>query len=224
MATQSRGRCAYCGYETTKGAMARHLAKCPQRQEQIAAAAESGRRAETLYYLRAQSAEYKEFWLDLEVRGPAKLKDIDSYLRAIWLECCGHLSEFTIGRYGKEIPMTKRVEAAFNTNVELNHIYDFGTSSETLIQFVDKRTGPPTTKHPIALLARNLLPAMECLVCGQPATHLCQECLIEEDTSGMLCAAHAQDHPHDSYGEPIELVNSPRLGMCGYEGPADAPY
>lgn len=30
--------------------------------------------------------------------------------------------------------------------------------------------------------------------------------------------------PHDDYGEPIELVNSPRLGMCGYTGPADPPY
>ena len=27
-------------------------------------------------------------------------------------------------------------------------------------------------------------------------------------------------HPHDQYGEPIPLVNSPRLGMCGYDGPA----
>ena len=25
------------------------------------------------------------------------LADLDDFLRAIWLECCGHLSEFTIG-------------------------------------------------------------------------------------------------------------------------------
>jgi len=31
-------------------------------------------------------------------------------------------------------------------------------------------------------------------------------------------------HPHEEYGEPIEIVNSPRLGLCGYTGPADPPY
>lgn len=35
---QSRGQCALCGYETTKGAMSRHLAACPQRQALVARA------------------------------------------------------------------------------------------------------------------------------------------------------------------------------------------
>ncbi len=205
--------------------MARHLAKCPRRQEQIAAAGESGRASETLFYLRAQDAEIKDFWLDLEVRGTAKLKDIDSYLRKIWLECCGHLSQFTPNlQSSDEIAMSRQVGAVFKTAIELAHTYDFGTSSETLIQLVATRSGPPTTKRPLALMARNLQPAAECIVCGQSATHFCQECLIEEGSSGMLCAAHAEDHPHEDYGEPIALVNSPRLGMCGYKGPADPPY
>jgi hypothetical protein len=41
---------------------------------------------------------------------------------------------------------------------------------------------------------------------------------------GTLCDAHAATHPHEDYGEPLALVNSPRSGMCGYEGPADPPY
>ncbi|WP_127011414.1 hypothetical protein ACF3DV_03465 [Chlorogloeopsis fritschii PCC 9212] len=28
----------------------------------------------------------------------------------------------------------------------------------------------------------------------------------------------------DNYGEPIPLVNSPRLSLCGYDGPAEPPY
>ena len=29
---------------------------------------------------------------------------------------------------------------------------------------------------------------------------------------------------HDEYGDPMPLVNSPRTGMCAYDGPAEPPY
>ena len=222
---QSRGRCEYCRYETTKGSMGRHLEKCPQRQERMVGAAQSKRTAEPLYYLRAQDAWNSDFWIDLEVRGSATLKDIDAYLRGIWLECCGHLSQFSIGGWGgREIAKQRRVDAVFRGDVELTHIYDFGTSSETRIKAMGQRMGTPTSVRPMALMARNLMPEAVCIECDQPAKYLCMECLIEEETQGTLCEKHAQDHPHEEYGEPMELVNSPRMGMCGYYGPAEPPY
>jgi hypothetical protein len=222
---QSRGKCAYCDYETTKGAIHRHLAACPKRQAVILEADKRGK-AETLYHLRVQSADASEFWLDLEMRGSATLNDLDRYLRAIWLECCGHLSEFSLGGAwsGREVAMKHRAGEVFQVGVELTHIYDFGTSSETSIKVVDQRAGVPTTKHPIALMARNLMPEAACMECGEPAAWLCMECVIEEDEEGWLCDKHVEEHPHDSYGEPLPLVNSPRLGMCGYDGPAEPPY
>ena len=222
---QSRGTCVFCGHETTKGAMSKHMAACPQRQAQSAQAEQSKRKPEVLYYLRAQDAYGGDFWLDLEVRGSATLKEIDAYLRAIWLECCGHLSQFSIGGWrGSEIAKSRRIDAVFHPEVELTHIYDFGTSSETRIKMIGQRKGTPLTAKPMALMARNLMPEAVCLECGQPASHLCMECMIEEQASGFLCAQHASTHPHDNYGEPTELVNSPRLGMCGYDGPAEPPY
>jgi hypothetical protein len=223
MPAQPRGTCTFCGYETTKGTMARHIATCPQRAAQLASAEQSKRKAETLHYLRAQDARDGRFWLDLEVRGSAKLSDIDSYLRAIWLECCGHLSEFSVG-YGQEIAMSRKVDAVFGPSTELLHVYDFGTSSETKVKALATRQGAPLTAKPMVLLARNLAPEAACIECGQAATFFCMECMIEDDSPGTLCAAHAEEHPHDDYGEPMELVNSPRLGMCGYSGPADPPY
>jgi hypothetical protein len=205
--------------------MARHLEKCPQRQERMAGAAQTKSNTETLYHLRAQDAWNGDFWLDLEVRGSATLKDIDAYLRGIWLECCGHLSQFSVGGWGgREIGKQRRVDAVFRGEVELTHIYDFGTSSETRIKAIGQRVGVPTSARPMALMARNLMPEATCIDCDQPATHLCVECLIEDETHGTLCEQHAQNHPHEDYGEPIELVNSPRLGMCGYYGPAEPPY
>jgi hypothetical protein len=205
--------------------MARHLAACPQRQAQISSAAQTNRKPETLYHLRAQDAYASDFWLDLEVRGAATLKDIDSYLRAIWLECCGHLSQFSVGGWsGSEIAKSRRVDAVFGRGVEVTHIYDFGTSSETKIKPIGQRAGVPLTARPIVLMARNTMPEAACLECGQPAGFLCMECQIEHELSGMLCPAHTRNHPHHDYGEPIALVNSPRLGMCGYDGPAEPPY
>lgn len=48
--------------------------------------------------------------------------------------------------------------------------------------------------------------------------------MYELDKEGTLCDVHDEDHPHTEYGELPPLVNSPRLGMCGYLGPANPPY
>ncbi|MFO1372835.1 MAG: hypothetical protein U1F42_10755 [Candidatus Competibacteraceae bacterium] len=205
--------------------MTKHLSACPQRRAMIEQAESGKGKSETLYHLRVQAAYQSEFWLDLEMRSSAKLKDLDSYLRAIWLECCGHLSQFSIGGWGgEEISQDRKAKAVFNPGVQLTHIYDFGTSSETLVNVVGMREGKPTTAHPIALMARNLMPEAKCIECDKPAAWLCTECLIEDEVWGTLCDEHARTHPHDNYGEPIPLVNSPRLGMCGYDGPAEPPY
>ena len=105
----------------------------------------------------------------------------------------------------------------------LRHLYDFGTTSETDIKVVGSQQGKADSKHPIALLARNQMPLAVCLECGQPAKWVCIECL-EENETGYLCDDHVEDHPHDDYGEPMPLYNSPRTGMCGYSGPAEPPY
>ncbi|MBD2019564.1 hypothetical protein H6F43_05115 [Leptolyngbya sp. FACHB-36] len=222
--TQSKGTCTYCGKELAKGGITKHLAACPERQAVIAKAEQGKSATEMLYHLRVQDAYRKEFWLDLEMRGSKSLKDLDTYLRAIWLECCGHLSEFLgSGGLAQQLGKQRKIAEVFASTSELTHIYDMGTSSETLVKLVGTREGKPTTR-PIALMARNAPPEDPCIECGQRATHLCTECLIEEETWGALCDEHAETHPHNNYGEPIPLVNSPRLGMCGYDGPADPPY
>ena len=178
---QSRGKCAFCGREMTRGGLVRHLKACPQREEATRAANQEPGQEQILYHLQVQDAWRGDFWLHLEMRGSATLADLDHYLRAIWLECCGHLSQFSVGGWGGE-------------------------------------------DVPIFLMARNDPPEAQCVECGQPASWLCLECVYELEEPGTLCDEHARMHPHDNYGEPMPLVNSPRVGMCGYVGPADPPY
>jgi hypothetical protein len=205
--------------------MIKHLASCPARQGTITSSDAGPGESALLYHLQVRDAWSGEFWLNLEVRGSATLDHIDRYLRAIWLECCGHMSRFSFGGWsGEEISKRRRVERVFEVGAELTHIYDFGTESVTLIKAVDLRKGKPTTRHPIALMARNLSPEEACIECGAPAKWLCVECLYEDDVWGVLCDEHAETHPHDNYGEPMPLVNSPRVGMCGDVSPAESPY
>ena len=222
---QTKGKCGFCDREMTKSGLTRHLKTCPQRQEAIRAADQRRGPTQTLYHLQVQDAWGGTYWLHLEMKGRATLNDLDHYLRAIWLECCGHLSQFSIGGWrGDEIAKSRRVEQVFEPGLEVTHIYDFGTSSHTSIKAVDTRRGKPLTRHPLTLMARNDPPEVQCSECGQPASWLCLECMYEWDESGTLCDQHARDHPHEEYGEPIPLVNSPRVGMCGYTGPAEPPY
>ncbi len=225
--SQSRGKCVYCGEEFGKRAMLTHFDKCQKRQETLRLTESSGRPIETLWRLRIQDAYDGQFWLDLEMHGTATLEKLDQYLRAIWLECCGHMSKFTIGGWGgKDIAKTRKADAVFMVGLVLRHLYDFGTTSETDIHVIGSRKGKALTLHPIDLMARNIQPEMTCKECDQPAAWLCLECLYEADEPGtwFLCDEHVKDHPHEEYGQPLALVNSPRLGMCGYEGPAEPPY
>jgi hypothetical protein len=207
--------------------MTRHLVKCDKRSQAIRAADASKQPEETLWHICVQDAYGKDFWLDLEMRGPATLEKLDAYLRAIWLECCGHLSRFTVGGWGGyDVGKARKADDVFIKEAALLHLYDFGTTSETEIHVAGSRKGKAATKHPIVLMARNNMPEMLCKECDKPAAYLCMECLYEADEMGtwFLCDEHAENHPHTEYGEPVPLVNSPRLGMCGYEGPAEPPY
>jgi len=114
------GACAYCGEIVTKRGVGKHLDKCSKRQEALASAAASSRPVEKLWHLRVQDAYDKDFWLDLEMIGSASLGKLDNYLRAIWLECCGHLSMFTIGGWqGDEIAKSRKANAVFEPGITL---------------------------------------------------------------------------------------------------------
>lgn len=231
--TQTRGVCVFCSREIARGGFARHLLTCPKRQEAQAAADAAGGRPQTLYHLCVQDAWSLGYFLHLEMRGDATLAHLDAYLRAIWLECCGHLSAFNIRGIsyesspdpwmGRQVrPMEVRVDRLFRPGLEMGYKYDFGSTTELTIKVVAQREGKPLTRHPIYLMARNKFEPPPCMVCGRPAAYLCTECMYNEDSRCELCDEHAKEHEHEEM--VMALVNSPRTGVCGYDGPAEPPY
>ncbi len=222
---QIRGKCEFCGKETAKGWMIRHLKSCEAREEAIKKADEKKERGQNIYHLLVENAYMKDFWLHLEMKGSAAMEYLDAYLKAIWLECCGHLSEFTFEAWNeqKTVSMETPADEVFSPGTELIHLYDFGSTTETLIKVIEEREGKPLTGHPIFLMARNQIPNAPCQVCGEQSKWLCIEC-NDEGRMGGLCDRHVKKHPHNNYGGPLPVVNSPRVGVCGYGGPAEPPY
>lgn len=121
--------------------------------------------------------------------------------------------------------MNRKVYQTLKTDMEMTHVYDFGSSTVTSIKVVDARWGKPVTSHPIFLMARNDMPKTTCDRCNKKAKWLLED-YDSFDGGEFLCDKHKEEESGDDlYAEELfELVNSPRVGVCGYTGPATDPY
>lgn len=197
--------------------MSRHIAACGH----------SGDGPAALVLTIADRGAPSDYWLHLEVPASAPLRDLDGYLRDLWLECCGHLSLFEIGgrTYSMEPdllnigsratggPAGVPIADVLQPGDEARHLYDMGSTTELQVHCLEHRPGHVGGK--IRLLARNASPEVACSWCAAPATTLCTEC--SWDGAGELCDACAGDHACDEELF-LPVVNSPRFGVCGYSG------
>jgi hypothetical protein len=226
--TLSDGVCGFCGKPFSKAAISRHLDSCRQRKATFATTL--GPKTKYLH-LVVEGRHLPEYWMHLEVRADAQLRKLDDFLRGIWLECCGHLSAFTIDgkRYVSEVikhplfdlepekGMNIKIGKVLEPKMKFSYEYDFGTTTELNLRVISERIDQPG-KEPVRLMARNTAPSIVCNVCGKPATQVCTQCIWEGE--GWLCDACARKH---KCGEEMLLpvVNSPRVGMCAYTGAAE---
>lgn len=182
-----------------------------------------------LFHLRVEGAGAPMFWLDLEMKADATLKRLDRFLRDIWLECCGHLSAFRIDQATYTIPIDRPFddfpdERSMNYKIgdvlrshdhTFGYEYDFGSTTCLKLRVMGNREGV-IGRLPVRLLARNDPPVWPCEVCRQPATLVCPFCIYEG--KGFYCEAHSREHECDEEEVWLPVVNSPRMGTCGYTG------
>ena len=222
--TTSYGICVLCGKRTSKAAMTRHLKRCSADHEP------SRGRPAHLFHLRVEDAYSSIFWLDLEMKTSSTLADLDAFLREIWLECCGHLSAFDIEGTTYAIPyeeagplmdelgdrsMNVKLEEVLDAGTRFYHTYDFGTPTELTLRVVGEREGR-IGREPLRILSRNEAPLWTCALCDQSATQICTYCMYEQENP-FYCEAHVQEHDCEEEAL-LPVVNSPRMGMCGYTG------
>ena len=97
---------------------------------------------------------------------------------------------------------------------KFSYTYDFGSSTNLNLRLVSEREGLADPKDAVVLLARNLAPEFKCSVCDAPATLILGGVWGDGNT---YCKKHAKKYGDE--GLLLPIVNSPRVGVCGYDGP-----
>ncbi|MEW5802881.1 MAG: hypothetical protein AB1847_12350 [bacterium] len=224
----TKGRCYFCNGTFGKAEMAKHLLSCRAKavSEQPTQGKRKQSKSDKTFHLLVEGRYQPEYWMYIEVKAKATLDDLDEFLRDIWLECCGHMSAFTIDertfisgpdRESGEEGFDIKLEKILSPKMKFYHEYDFGTTTDLTLKVLSEQEGS-LGDWPVQLLARNEAPKINCEVCGKVATQVCSQCIDEGE--GWLCGECAEEH---ECGEDMLLpvVNSPRVGMCGYTGNGD---
>jgi hypothetical protein len=244
---KSEGKCFFCGETFTKTGINRHL--------QIHLKQKTKENAQGQSYLVKVETNSKwsslPYFLSLWIDGNTTMKNIDDFLRDIWLECCGHLSSFTNPKnkrqgYGLwdffeaealltqgkrkeheklmegikgEVPMSRKANKVFYKGLKLEYEYDFGSSTELLLTVIEEY--PVKSDKKIVLLSRNEPLELLCDTCGnEPATQICTVHGWDDDS--LFCEKCAGKHAEKckDFNEyaAMPIVNSPRMGVCAYNG------
>jgi len=206
VAQEYLGACELCGREAPKSKMARHLAACAPEHD-------IGSSPGPLVQLHVEADGAPQYWLHVEGRETASLQQLDSLLRRVWLECCGHLSAFRVGR--AELPKRTLFRALQSKGVAFQYEYDFGSTTGLkgkVLGYRDGSLGRSVTR----IVARNTPPKLTCSTCDAPATLVCPFCIYSGPS--LFCETHAPQHPCAEEDAFMPTVNSPRMGVCGYTG------
>jgi hypothetical protein len=231
----------YCSESFSKNTIGRHLLSCKERQSYFADLLQKDDDKHTkdieerytnvnIFLLKIFSPDQPEYWLFAEFSDNCLLSDLDSFLRDIWLECCGHLSSFTIDNqtYESQIDeftkysktMRIKLNKILQTGMSFEYIYDYGSSTELIIKVISFFSSIMNKKEKvIKIAARNNEIQFNCIKCQkEKATEICTVCLYEAGRiHSSFCNRCIKQH---KCGEEMALpiANSPRSGVCGYTG------
>ena len=211
MELQTEGQCVFCNEYFSQKEIGRHLSTHLKRKEK-----EDEVKQTNLFNHIVVEADF--MFLQLLIKSTCEMEEIDNFLRDIWLECCGHESGFHIKR-GEEIEMEEIVGNVLSPKTKIYHDYDYGTTTRTFIQSI--KVYDLDFDDDIVLLSRNEPLKIMCSICNKKAaTVLCSVCMW--DSESFFCKTCAKKHAKtcedfEDYAS-MDVVNSPRMGECGYEG------
>lgn len=206
----SEGKCIYCEDVFSQKEIVKHLATHLAQIEKES----TGKNPSNYVHVEVEA---DEMFLHILVKGNAQMKIIDKFLREIWLECCGHMSEFRHKNF--KIKMKDLVEDVFQPRIKIFHDYDFGTTTRVLLKA--RKQYQLDLKEKIILLSRNEPLKIMCTSCKKkPAINICAVCYYHE--MAFYCEKCSVKHAEtcEDFAEYAEMpvVNSPRMGQCAYTG------
>jgi hypothetical protein len=239
-ALHSEGKCLFCGETYKKTSISRHLnthLKTKAANNKIGVS----------FHLRIEAAEmFLNLWVDGEAKmksiddflrsiwleccghmsafrdrskasrgGMFDSMDAYDYLQQGNVKKYEAIMESTSG----EVPMSRKVKDVFYKDYKLEYQYDFGSTTQLQVKTIE--VFPFKAEKSIVLLSRNEPLEILCHDCGKlPASQICTVCMWQEEY--MFCDKCAKKHAKkcpdfDDYAQ-LPVVNSPRMGVCAYEG------
>ena len=148
------------------------------------------------------------------------------------IESIAHLLKYGLFVTSIESPYSEqdmgyRLGKVLKVGTKFSYTYDFGSSTDLSLKVIAEREGVMTNVNEddddsVQIMSRNEEPVIPCRNCGKPATRvvpgyysvslgaLCDTCKLEGD-----------EKEYFSGEELLPIVNSPRVGVCGYTGGAD---
>jgi hypothetical protein len=207
MATSNHGTCLLCKENVQHRSIIKHLNQCLEKRTTSNDISEK----EKIFLIKVYAG--KLFWLFIEINGSSTLEELDFFLRETWLECCGHMSEFNIKgeAYSIDRGMNKKIHRIFSISDEFDYAYDFGSTTELEGKIISTRAGK--LGKGIRLIARNNLPEeIKCITCQKHPEVICSICY------DIFCGKCKIQHNCEGEEYMLPVVNSPRMGVCGYTG------
>ena len=227
--------------------MTNHLKACWQRHT----IAVPGKATPRWFHLVVEARYAPDYWLHLQAPANCTFGDLDGLLRAIWLECCDHLSafEFPVRRKlpRRATPLDIAAMVRELARESEPSISDEDASGDALmgktlgsklkpgVVFSHEYDFGSTTELALRVAGEHTAPVLpgrlKLLARNEPPAIPCSVCAKPatqlcrqciEEAAGELCDACAGRH---DCGEEmlVPLINSPRTGVCGYCGPSVEP-
>lgn len=207
------GTCIFCRKQYSKSGMHRHLKSCKKRQIELG--------NQEYFTIAIEDVYENRYFLYIDIESNTTLYTLDKFLRTIWVECCDHQSAFYIREKGAtssgfesfDVEMGFILKNIFEVGDSFRYLYDFGTSTRLKLKIVNSFYAKKHSDE-LQLLARNVRPAHICAKCGEPAIWCCSWCY------SFVCEKCSKIHDCGDEGMSL-IVNSPRIGYCGFDGDRD---
>lgn len=231
----NQGLCKYCGKKFAPKEMLEHLAECKKREEKIYAA-KKGR--EGFFDILITSKEIEGYWMIIEANEKTMLKEIDTFLREIWLgnEQCLSIFKIKNIKYkyisGGNLLYIEPEQSMYHTlknvlSVGETFDYIYGENKTTKIELMvfSHRIGRRDEEEDIVLLSRNIPPKKICYKCKKNDASWVDPIMYSLDGDAFWCDECKKKVGEDELILQMEYIenlvpiyNSPRIGIGDYEG------
>lgn len=156
MQAKTTGKCTQCGKAFHAAEAGTHLLSCRF-------PIENPSQSQTKDFLLRVSSNLEPgvYWMFVTISKEAPLSILDEFLRKIWLECCHHLSKFTIGSHyymsyseyeDESQSMDTSIGKVLSIGSKCDYIYDMGSPTDLEIKVIAEI---PSMQKKVTVLLQN---------------------------------------------------------------------